>query len=339
MEAEILNITANDNNPFETLEANRTYTVTFDYSTFEYICLYITYGLELVKLVLILATLIVDVLYTYIILRYKKLKTTYNYYLVSYFVCNLAYFLLSPLLIIFHALFLRGLGGAGAFYYFAVGLDGIFFFGCLFYFFLLGVDWSISNFYPDITNKIKIVCNLKFYIYAGILFLSTIFGYLFCNVTGFSCLSHEFKMSLLPFMFISLLICWYIRSKRTLNKKQLKTEYSLILPIIVYLLHTPLYIIDRISLYAYWSRTAEMELLFYCFDTFIVTTPIIIVRYLNNHNKDFKMAFDSMFKKSVQTYENENLDSESEDEEQVKNSTNNFSPAFETVSVDPIYVP
>lgn len=244
------------------------------------------------------------------ILRFKRLKTRKNTYILHLSLLY-GFFTLSKMIcnILFSLSTEKGLALEQASTSFLL----LYLLICL----ILGLDWIISGYQPNLTQKYE-----KVYKY----FLAVLYGIVITEylVTFVYAYKHHLIRIGISRFFYGLIIIFMIALNAmkfffTLSSQCVKSVYALNVSNIIIFSLAPMFIchcilwINYSDILVYISIIPEI---FWC------NHPIVVVYVLGVQNKLFKLAYMKSFKKSVQSYDEDFVD-ESEDFTPTENSCKN----------------
>ncbi|XP_018568592.1 uncharacterized protein LOC108908896 [Anoplophora glabripennis] len=269
---------------------------------------YVVLVTSIVKIILCLCVIVVDILLIYVITKFKRLQSTVNGYIKHYAIFNILYLAASSLVYITSTYFCLG---------FQIDYASLLF--SFLFAFALGLDWLVMTFKPELGLKIKNGykhLTLSIYILGCVKFLVGS-GLCFTVHSSF----HVAESTTLTVIYISILLfllvldCLNFRHRSSIRPT--KTVYSLTVANIIVLFWLPMFV------YRIWHKIQtyeEVTELIFWYTEFIPelissSISIVILVVLVRANKNFRMAFAKIFKRSVRHYSNEgeNLD-ESDDE-------------------------
>lgn len=271
--------------------------------------------MEMLKLATGLVNVIADIILIVVILKHKRLQTRVNKYILHHIIGNLMYLVGSPILYIFIEIFRFGYGGhtSKIVYQFETSsLTLSAFFACA-----LAVDWFVTIYKPEWLIRFKTVHDKSFYliyivwivdflINAGISLNSP--GYYYIIYTSSS------TRILCLMAFLTILVMRFLRLFARLPSESTKIAYALTISTCITACWLPVLIFHYIYFwdgFGYGVTIIVFDIIYYLFELLSFGSSIIVCYMLGRLNKHFKMAFDRIYKRSVQTYDDDNLDESS----------------------------
>lgn len=235
------------------------------------------------------------------ILRFKKLSTRTNTYILHlsllYAIFAIAKLILNTLFVsIDSSLVLEQASTSVLFLYLLI---------CL----ILGLDWFLSGYKPNFIEKYGPFQKHFLVVLYGIALTEYLLTFVYTHM------HHMIRMGISRFFYALIILFMFVLNamKRsvTLNSHSAKTAYAFNVSSIIIFSLIPMFICDTI-LWTHYDNYILVcisiipEILWY-------NHPIIVVYVLGMQNKHFKMAYTKSFKKSVQSYDDEDFIDESEE--------------------------
>lgn len=284
-------------------------------STLEYISTVTDY----ISIPLCFTAIAADLLLTVIIIKYKRLRTRTNFYLVNFNICHILYIISTPLL--YHIISETFYEGYMEVHWycvwirvenFAMGLAFSFITG-------YGVDSFLATAKPSWFSKYKERYPYVFSFFYFGHFLVYLIAASICLKKGFN---NNFNFHFLSgYFFVALLCILYVTCKEQRMEKNLKLStphkaYALTVSVIILLMWMPLIVfynmviifadLDKVE-QVLWCTIFLPEYLAYC-------CPLVIVYKLWQSSKQFTTAFRKVFRMKVLVSEFEQLNVKNEGE-------------------------
>ncbi|EFA10584.1 uncharacterized protein LOC103314366 [Tribolium castaneum] len=258
----------------------------------------------------------------YIILKFEKVRKKCNIFLLHYAISSLIDVMLVPLVMLMSQFAFSSTVG-WEFFCFIYSINSstnilVFVFGSM-----IGFYWFIQNFKNSWIKNQK-----KFELFA------TIFIYIVCSIklaiVGGECFVEEslHTSEILRGIFLILLLIItginIVVKRKSLTDTQIKSKYELAVSSYIIYSFLPLFVIG-FSFYFTWSHdTIDFIFYFYTLAEVLAFSGTPIITYiLYQKSKHFRVAFNSIFKRSVKHYDEEELNEESEEEQPAAGSNNN----------------
>lgn len=276
---------------------------------------------EIIKLVICFVSALASCFLIYIFFKFDKVKKKCNIFLLHYAITSLIDVLLVPLIKLVSEIAFSGFARWEVFcVLFAINGSTnilVFWFGAA-----IGVYWFIENFQNSwIKNKrrfeifttigIYIVCIIKLIVVTGECFVEE-------SLFTTTIIRIVYVIKVLLITGINIFV-----KRRGLSESQIKTRYELTISSYIIYSFFPLFVFS-FCFSVNWSRKIiEFLLYIYSFAEYLAYSGTIVITYiLLEKSKYFKVAYKSIFKRSVKHYDEEELNEESEeDEETIQSNT------------------
>lgn len=271
------------------------------------ILIYIEIITFILRVILCLCAIVVDILLIYVILKFKRLRSTVNSYIKNYAIVNMLLSVSIPITYI-------GLVYTHNRWEIQIELS-ILSLNFLFAF-ALGFDWLIMTFKPEYGMKIK---NCYKYLTPSIYILGCVKFLIECTLglTQGIHIEKLFVAIIYVLILLFILVLDYLNFRYKSSIRSTKAVYSLTIANIIVLCWLPMFIYHICFQKSRYDHIPAMIFRYMGFIPHWATSSVslIILIVLVRMNKNYRMAFAKMFKRSVRDYSNEgeNLD-ESEDE-------------------------
>uniref|UniRef100_A0A6P7GQU9 Uncharacterized protein LOC114341020 isoform X1 n=1 Tax=Diabrotica virgifera virgifera TaxID=50390 RepID=A0A6P7GQU9_DIAVI len=259
--------------------------------------------ITIIKLFVVLAVLIINIFLVIVILRFRRLHAIRsNIYILNMSIMNIIFYLCTPLFyIICHlvsaheqqsVLILQTQSTLLILYLtFAVAMS---------------VDWILTVSKPQLMKRFEHRCKyLIFGIYI-LFFMEWIVAFIYSEVEH---IARANSFTIFYVIYAAILTALNIFKNRVEIRHESKnTEYALTVGNIVVYSYLPRFFFHLLLLIPLDFLDKVLLFLEIIPDFIEIGHPIVVIYMLWRSNKYFKMAFSKSFKRSVQSYEDENLD-------------------------------
>ncbi|XP_072399534.1 uncharacterized protein [Diabrotica undecimpunctata] len=259
--------------------------------------------ITIIKLFLVLAVLIVNIFLVIVILRFRRLHAIRsNIYILNMSILNIIYYLCSPLFYIICHLFSAYEQASVLILQTQSTLLTLYTTFAL----TMGIDWFLMVSKPQLMKRFQ--QRYKYVIFAIyiLFFIEWIVAFIYSEVEH---IARANSFTIFYVIYAAILTVLNILKRRMEIRLESKnTEYAFIVSNIVIYCYLPIFLFHLLLLVP--SAFVDKVLLYLeIIPEFIETGhPILVIYMLWRLNKYFKMAFSKSFTRSVQSYEDDNLD-------------------------------
>ncbi|XP_056643479.1 uncharacterized protein LOC130449575 [Diorhabda sublineata] len=264
--------------------------------------------INILKLILVLTVIITNAFLAIVILRFEKLRSVRsNMYILNLSILNIIYYLCSPLFYIICHLFSAHEETSIVILQTQSTLLTLY----TTFAFVMAIDWFFTG------SKLRIMKTFdKCYKFAiigiyGIFFIEWIIAFIYSEV------EHIARVATFTIFYIIyavvLTVLNILKTRIILRSESKEIEYSLTVSNIIIYSFLPLLCFNmlyKVSTPYVYSILLILELLP---EVVEICHPILVVFMLGKLNKYFKMAYIKSFKRSLQNYQDEDLDTVSEE--------------------------
>lgn len=261
------------------------------------------------KVIVCLISVAADMFLAVTILRFKRLQTRINTYILHMCIITSLLYFIIPMFVTILDLIIHHFA-----IYYMMEVQNTFLMSYVTFSLILAVDWIVSNY-----NSPWIAWYHRYYKYCIPVIYFMFFIYTL--VTVFSDGMTMTLMKIFLYYYIAsavILIALNIVKRFTRVKPETqKTAYAMTVSNIAIFSFLPTFFIYWLLTYLL-PHNFTIDMIFVFIESIVVmlslSHPIIIVYYLGKENKYFKMAYNKSFKRSIRSYGDDNLDEVSEDE-------------------------
>lgn len=257
-----------------------------------------------------IAVIVAEAFLIYVIFKYKKLQTRLNYYIL---VCAIIKLTEISTIILFeisyHFIefeFLTDL------FYFEYDVSCTIIILYLIFTFGLTLDWFLTNTIPQKIEIYQRYWKKVFAMFLGLGMINIVFEGIICFVEKWRINSFTTYV-LMALLFMNFLLVTFINIFKAKFIKNERSNYVLIVSRIIVYSYFVAEIYRQLEYILYNHRFIELLLIYLEIITELIKNchPILVVYFLGKRNKDFKIAYDQIFRRTIQDYDPEDLNQES----------------------------
>lgn len=264
--------------------------------------------INILKLILVLTVIVANAFLVIVILRFERLKAVRsNMYILNLSILNIIYYLCSPLFYIICHLFSAHEEASIVILQTQSTLLTLYTTFAL----AMAIDWFLTGIKLHMMKTFDKCYKFAFIGIYGIFFIEWIIAFIYSEV------EHVARAATFTIFYvvyaIILTILNILKTRMNFRSDSKEIEYSFTVSNIIIYSFLPLFcfhLFYKVSTPYMYSILLVLEILPEIVE---ICHPILVIFMLGRLNKYFKMAYNKSFKRSVQNYQDDNLDTVSEE--------------------------